>query len=108
MMIQAFRDNMYETPQRRIDAVFLDSIIRMELKKEDLPQKYSFMITNEFGRIIKFDVAPSTLKNNLDSTKCGKINLFPSNVLDEDLYLHLYFPNRNAFIFREMKASFEI
>jgi two-component system phosphate regulon sensor histidine kinase PhoR len=42
----------------------------------------------------------------LDSTKCGRINLFPSNVLDEDLYLHLYFPNRNAFIFREMKASF--
>jgi two-component system phosphate regulon sensor histidine kinase PhoR len=106
MMIQAFRDNMYETPQRRIDAIFLDSIIRMELKKEDLPQKYSFMITNEYGRIINFDVAPPTLKGNLDSTKCGKINLFPSNVLDEDLYLHLYFPNRNAFIFREMKASF--
>jgi len=106
MMIQAFRDNMYETPQRRIDAIFLDSIIRMELKKEELPQKYSFMITNEYGRIINFDVAPSTLKNDLDSTKCGRINLFPSNVLDEDLYLHLYFPNRNAFIFKEMKASF--
>jgi two-component system, OmpR family, phosphate regulon sensor histidine kinase PhoR len=106
MMIQAFRDNMYETPQRRIDAVFLDSIIRMELKKEDLPQKYSFMITNEYGRIINFDVSPDTQQNKLDSTKCGKINLFPSNVLDEDLYLHLYFPNRNAFIFREMKASF--
>jgi len=106
MMIQAFRDNMYETPQRRIDVIFLDSIIRMELKKEDLPQKYSFMITNEFGRIIKFDVAPETHVTKLDSTKCGKINLFPSNVLDEDLYMHLYFPNRNAFIFREMKASF--
>ena len=106
MMIQAFRDNMYETPQRRIDAIFLDSIIRMELKKEDLPQKYAFMITNEFGRIIKFDVSPETQQNKLDSTKCGKINLFPSNVLDEDLYLYLYFPNRNAFIFKEMKASF--
>jgi two-component system phosphate regulon sensor histidine kinase PhoR len=106
MMIQAFKDNMYETPQRRIDAIFLDSIIRMELKKEDLPQKYAFMITNEYGRIIKFDVSPKTHQNNLDSTKCGRINLFPSNVLDEDLYLHLYFPNRNAFIFREMKASF--
>jgi two-component system phosphate regulon sensor histidine kinase PhoR len=78
----------------------------MELKKEDLPQKYAFMITNEFGRIIKFDVSPETQQYKLDSTKCGRINLFPSNVLDEDLYLHLYFPNRNAFIFREMKASF--
>jgi two-component system phosphate regulon sensor histidine kinase PhoR len=106
MMIQAFRDNMYETPQRRIDAIFLDSIIRLELQKEDLPQKYAFMITNEYGRIIKFDVAPETQKHKLDSTKCGIISLFPSNVLDEDLYLHLYFPNRNAFIFREMKASF--
>jgi two-component system phosphate regulon sensor histidine kinase PhoR len=106
MMIQAFRDNMYETPQRRVDAVFLDSIIRIELSKEDLPQKYEFMITNEFGRIIKFDVAPNTYNSKLDSVKCGKINLFPSNVLDEDLYVHLYFPNRNAFILKEMKASF--
>ncbi|NCA22531.1 MAG: hypothetical protein EBS86_15525, partial [Crocinitomicaceae bacterium] len=106
MMIQAFRDNMYETPQRRIDAIFLDSIIRIELSKEDLPQKYEFMITNEFGRIIKFDVAPRTYNCKIDSVKCGKIDLFPSNVLDEDLYVHLYFPNRNAFILKEMKASF--
>lgn len=106
MMIQAFRDNMYETPQRRIDAIFLDSIIRLELQKEDLPQKYAFMITNEFGRVIKFDVIPETYKIKLDSTKCGKITLFPSNILDEDLFIHLYFPNRNVFIVKEMKASF--
>lgn len=106
MMIQAFRDNMYETPQRRIDAIFLDSIIRLELQKEDLPQKYEFMITNEFGRVIKFDVIPETYKIKLDSTKCGKITLFPSNILDEDLFIHLYFPNRNVFIVKEMKASF--
>jgi hypothetical protein len=61
--------------------------------RNDSSAEYSFMITNEFGRIIKFDVAPKSYNIDIDSSKCGRINLFPSNVLDEDLVLHLYFPN---------------
>lgn len=30
MMIQAFKDNVYQSPQTRIDPIFLDSVIQME------------------------------------------------------------------------------
>lgn len=106
MMIQAFRDNIYETPQTRIDAVFLDSVVRMELANEDLPKEYQFAVANEYGTIIDFNVKPNSYNKNLDLNKCAKINLFPSNSLDENLNLYLFFPKKNAYIIKEMKASF--
>ncbi len=106
MMIQAFKDNIYETPQTRVDAIFLDSVIHMELSNEDLPKEYHFAVANEFGSIIDFKVKPDSYSKELNLKNCAKINLFPSNSLDENLYLFLYFPKKNAYIIKEMKASF--
>lgn len=108
MMIQAFRDNVYVTPQTRIDPIFLDSVIRMELSKEDLPKEYKFIVANEFGSIINFSVKPKSYDNHISLANSSKTNLFPSNSLDENLYLHIYFPKKNAYIIKEMKASFVV
>ena len=105
MMIQAFRDNVYQTPQTRIDPIFLDSVIHMELSKEDLPKEYKFAVVNEYGTKINFSVKPKSYDGNISIDKSSKTNLFPSNSLDENLYLHIYFPKKNAYIIKEMKAS---
>jgi two-component system phosphate regulon sensor histidine kinase PhoR len=105
MMIQAFRDNVYEAPQTRIDPIFLDSVIHYELSKEDLPKEYKFKVANEFGAAIDFSVKPKSYDKNISLTNSSKINLFPSNSLDENLYLQIYFPKKNAYIIKEMKAS---
>jgi len=105
MMIQAFKDNVYQTPQTRIDPIFLDSVIQMELSKEDLPKDYRFAVLNEFGTKINFSVRPKAYDKNISIDKSSKTNLFPSNSLDENLYLHIYFPKKNAYIIKEMKAS---
>ena len=105
MMVQAFKDNIYQTPQTRIDPIFLDSVIHMELTKEDLPKEYKFMVSNEFGSIINFSVKPTSYNTKISLTNSSKTNLFPSNSLDENLYLHIYFPKKNAYIIKEMKAS---
>ncbi len=105
MMIQAFKDNVYQSPQTRIDPIFLDSVIQMELSKEDLPKEYNFAIANEFGNKINFNVSPKTYNRNISIDKSSKTNLFPSNSLDENLYLYIFFPKKNAYIIKEMKAS---
>ncbi len=105
MMVQAFRDNVYQTPQTRIDPIFLDSVIHMELSKEDLPKEYKFAVVNEYGTKINFSVRPKSYDGNISIDKSSKTNLFPSNSLDENLYLHIYFPKKNAYIIKEMKAS---
>jgi two-component system phosphate regulon sensor histidine kinase PhoR len=102
MMVEAFRNNVYEAASKRVDPAFLDSVIRTELGNDDLPKKYKFMVADEFGEPIKFAHAPSTYSSKLDTLKTGKTILFPSNILDDDLYLHVWFPEKNAFLFTEM------
>jgi two-component system phosphate regulon sensor histidine kinase PhoR len=106
MMIQAFRDNIYENPALRIEPYYLDSIIRYELDKEDLPKEYQFMVCDQGKKPIKFNSPLLNYNSSLDSTKCIQVNLFPSNSLDEDLYLYVYFPKKEQFIYKEMKNSF--
>jgi two-component system phosphate regulon sensor histidine kinase PhoR len=77
----------------------------MELNNEDLPKEYKFLVANEFGRIINFSVKPSSYDNEISVDYSSKTNLFPSNSLDENLYLHISFPKKNAYIIKEMKAS---
>jgi len=106
MMIQAFRDNIYENPSMRIEPYYLDSIIRFELEKEDLPKEYEFMVCDQSKKPIHFNSSVQRYNTSLDSSNCIQVNLFPSNSLDEDLFLYVFFPKKQQFIYKEMKNSF--
>lgn len=108
MMIEAFKNNVYEDPSTRIDPVFLDSVIRTEIGNDDLPHTYQFMITNEYGIPIKFANSPPNYNEKLDTLLTGKTALFPSNILDEDVYIHIYFPKKGVYLFHEMWGSLTI
>ncbi len=108
MMVEAFKNNVYEDPATRIDPVFLDSVIRTEIVNDDLPHTYQFMITNEYGIPIKFANSPPNYNGKLDTLLTGKTALFPSNILDEDLYIHIYFPKKGVYLFHEMWGSLTI
>ena len=108
MMREAFRDNVYESPAKRIDVAFLDSVISTEIADDDLPSNYKYMVADEFGVPIKFNNAPLNYSTSLDTLKTGKTVMFPSNILDDNLYLHIYFPARKTFILKEMWGSLAI
>jgi two-component system phosphate regulon sensor histidine kinase PhoR len=108
MMVEAFRNNVYEDPSKRIDPAFLDSVIHTELENDDLPKTYQFMVANELGMPIRFGNSPHNYSVELDTILSGKTILFPSNILDEDLYLHIYFPKKGVYLFSEMWASFSV
>lgn len=117
MLVEAFRYNVYEEPEKRIDVNFLDSVIYNEFKSDELPLNYQLMITNDQGFPLKFKLkSDKTIKychsNNyccqLDTLKTAKIGLFPSNSLDENLTLHVYFPTKGSFLLKEMWGSMSI
>ncbi len=108
LMVETFRNNMYVDPSERIDPNFLDSVIRTEISDDNLPKTYVFMVANEFGIPIHFDNAPPNYNPNIDTLLSNKTLLFPSNILDEDQYLHIYFPKKGVFLFQEMWGSFVI
>lgn len=117
MLVEAFRYNDYEHPEQRIDIEFLDSIIKYEMSQDELPLNYRFRLTDSDGKPLTFEQnSAKTLKHcrvskyclNFDSTKAIHTLLFPSNVLDQDILLHLYFPSQKAFLLKEMWGAMSI
>ena len=102
LMVEAFRNNIYQDASQRIDVVFLDSILKTELSETNLPEVYRFTVTDEYGSPIAFNNAPETYTTELDTVKSHSAQLFPSNSLDNDLYLYLSFPKEKSFLYKEM------
>jgi two-component system phosphate regulon sensor histidine kinase PhoR len=105
MMVQAFRDNIYSDQSRRIDVAFLDSVIRNELTGDDLPQKYKFAVANDSNKVFTFSTNPPTYDSKLPLGESGKTVLFPSNIIDENIHLYLFFPDKRSFVLQEMQNS---
>jgi two-component system phosphate regulon sensor histidine kinase PhoR len=105
MMVQAFRDNIYSDQSRRIDVAFLDSVIRNELTGDDLPEKYKFAVANDSNKVFTFSNNPLTYDPKLPLSQGGKTVLFPSNIIDENIHLYLFFPDKHSFVLQEMQNS---
>lgn len=105
MMVQAFRDNVYSDQSRRIDIAFLDSVIRNELVDDDLPNVYKFNVSNDSNKVFTFSNQPKTYDTKIPKSESGKTVLFPSNIIDENIHLCLFFPDRQSFIFQEMQTT---
>ena len=108
MMIDVFRNNVYETPAERLDITFLDSALETELTIKSLPKGFQYVVTDENKIPIKFKKAPSNYVTNLDTLEAHKTLLFPSNSLDEDLYLFIRFPKQHAFVLKSMWGGLAI
>lgn len=102
MMIETFRNNVYEEPSERLDIRFLDSVLSYEFKIEKLPAEFKFLITNEHRMPIEFDNAPGNYDLELDTNRSFTTLLFPSNPLDDDLYVYVQFPEQQSFLLMEM------
>ena len=103
MMLEAFKDNVLKSPQQRIDAVFLDSIISFEIKEERLPKEFTFCIYDAQGEPISFEQASSKYEQKPSSIYMEKAKLFPGNPVSESLFLQLNFPYQNRFLLSAMR-----
>ena len=105
MMVQAFKENILETPQQRIDLIFLDSIIAYELKSENLPKNYKFCIYQGEQKPVIFPLKTKNYDGSMAFDSIHKVSLFPNNTFSEPLYLQIQFPQRGRYILKEMTLS---
>jgi two-component system phosphate regulon sensor histidine kinase PhoR len=108
MMLEAFRNNVYEDPSSRLDIAFLDSVLRTELENENIPHEYEYVVTDENFKAVKFDGPPKNYHTEVDTTDSHWSLLFPSNSLDEDLFIHVNFPKQNSFLIKEMWGALAV
>lgn len=104
LMLQAFKDNVYSSHEKRIDLLLLDSIIGMELRNADLPQKYSFLIVDAQGKPLAFQNTTRSYQMTMNLDLASKTRLYPNDLINEDLSLCLIFPKERAYILKEMEA----
>lgn len=102
MMMQAFRENVFESPEHAFDIAFLDSVIRTEFQDDKLPLKFKFVVTNEAGDPLKSKQFVEYYDPNLDTESAFVTNLFPSNLFNEHLQLHIVFPRQNSILLGEL------
>lgn len=108
MMLAAFRNNVYQDPTSRLDIAFLDSVLRTELEKENIPKVYEYVVVDENGTPIQFESAPRKYNIEIDTTESHQSLLFPSNSLDDNLFIHVNFPKQNSFLIAEMWAGLAV
>lgn len=102
MMVSAFRNNNLMTPDQRIDLPFLDSIITKTFKQEKIETSYKYAIFDSENKPIEFPSHPSGYQISIDPNNTQGVGLFPGNIFDERLTLHILFPQRRIFLAGEM------
>lgn len=102
LMVSAFRNNGGRAPAERINLAFLDSMISKTFEVEGLKTTFNYAIFNEDDEIIEFPSYTDRYNLKIDTSKTKEVRLFPGNIFDEELNLHVYFPKKNTVLFNEM------
>ncbi len=98
---ESFEQNLYQNYKQKADTVLLDSILKIELKKQNIKAKYKYIITSLYPG--------SSHHSNLieaeaeaDSLGIYKVSLSPSNRFVDPQYLVVRFLDQESAIFRSM------
>ena len=108
LMLQAFKDNIYNSPQKRVDLPLLDSIISNEVSRQGLPKAYKFSVSLEHCKALKFENKIESYLDKKPQSKGYSAELFPTDKINEKLMLTVYFPKEKAYLLKGMKSYFII
>lgn len=102
MMVNAFRSSDFLDPHQRVDLAFLDSMIYHTFEVEELNQNYSYAITDKNNDIVGFPAETDRYNKKLKLNKSYTVKLFPGNIFDDPIFLHVYFHDKQAALIQEM------
>ncbi|HLW29645.1 MAG TPA: HAMP domain-containing sensor histidine kinase [Brumimicrobium sp.] len=102
MMVTAFRSSGQITPIERVNLAFLDSMISKTFEVEGLSTAFNYGIFDEENEIVVFPDYTDRYNVNINPETTKKVKLFPGNIFDEELTLHVSFPQKNIVLFNEM------
>lgn len=104
LMLQMFRENTYDSPNEKINLVLLDSILTSEMKRFNLPNNFRFSLLNEELKPIEYETKASNYSVAIDTNDLIYTNLFPGNILDDNIYLTVDFDSKTKFLIKEIAS----
>jgi two-component system phosphate regulon sensor histidine kinase PhoR len=96
--------NYYKDRKQKVDTVLLDSILRLELKKQKIAARYNYYLTTLYpGSPHHSDLKQAENMSDSLGVEHYMVNLAPSNGFIDPEYLILYFPSQNRDVFKQMR-----
>jgi two-component system, OmpR family, phosphate regulon sensor histidine kinase PhoR len=95
-----FKFKYYDVIENRLNFILLDSLIRLELRKEGIFTDYEFGVYNPLRNIMVIEKTGHYHKNLLEEGFA--FNLFPRDLFMTPEYLMIYFPNKKTYLFFQM------
>lgn len=83
----------------RMDTVQVKQILKNNLKEKGIEQPFELGIINEKGDL--FPVTASVDSFSLVTSKM-QVKLFPGDVIPQENFLFIHFPNKKAYVFRQI------
>ncbi|MDI1354304.1 MAG: HAMP domain-containing sensor histidine kinase [bacterium] len=96
-------ENYYNKRKQKVDTVLLDSLLKLELRKQKVNTRYNYYITSLYpGSPHHSDLKQAENMSDSLGVDHYKINLSPSNAFVDPEYLIVYFPTQERDVFRQM------
>lgn len=102
LMVQAFSDPSITKTQQKIVLPLLDSILKKALRDENITENVKYVIVNEKKEAQQFEQVTDDYQLDMDTTSTANAQLFPGNLFDEKLFLHVYLPKKNTVLLKEI------
>jgi len=102
IMVSAFRNSDQVSATERVNLAFLDSMISKTFEVEGLETSFNYAIFDEEKEVINFPSYTDRYNLNINTENTKEVKLFPGNIFDEELTLHVSFPQKNTVLFQEM------
>lgn len=97
-----FSNSPFESPAKKITPKQLDSLIKLEFLRRGINTPYEFGVYNSAGQAFFLKDSNSFKYNNLILNEGLNIQLFVDDFFNNGVFLSVFFPKKNSFIFKKM------
>ncbi len=106
MIHNVILSNIYHDPLLNLNLKLFDSIIKDELKQENIDYDYSFLLTDQNNKVIHFDVVPKPYNKKLNLIENIHTNLYPGSIFEDRIFFYLGFNQKDKILYNQMKLPF--
>ncbi len=94
-----------EPLKNRIDRIWIDSLLRLELESRNINVPFNYDVTNANGDSLIFTSSMDGKKPDFKAANTYKTTIFSKDVVNDPGMLKVSFPEKNSLILGRMKAS---
>jgi two-component system phosphate regulon sensor histidine kinase PhoR len=104
LMLKMFTTNVFDDITLRMNPTVLDTLIKNRLSNYKIDTLFNFRIIEKSGDLVQFNNAPLNYVASIEEPEFV-YKLYPSDLVSSQYFLELEFPNKRAFLLKQMFST---